>query len=223
LSGTVLALLNDTTLRLQTPAGLLDIVTDMPLPTGTHVAITVQGTPQQPELIIAPVQGGSGQPSVQHSSGEPDGAPLGTNSAETNSTAASANSSAANIAESADQPSTAARAATPVTPAALSAAAVILRNAAATQGSLTTLYSNLEIAVATAAPSMPAPVLEAARQLLTMRLDITSGSGVDADDIKLALMRSGLVTNSPVTGALQTANSADLSAALIVLRQVLKN
>jgi Flagellar hook-length control protein FliK len=226
LSGTVLALLNDTTLRLQTPAGLLDIATNTPLPAGTHVAITVQGTPQQPELVITPVQNGSSQPTAQQtgSSSEPGSPPIAVNSTETASTTALVNSTAASIAEPADQTNAAARTAPPLTQAALSAAAVILRNASATQGSLTTLYSNLKTAVTAPASSTPAPVLEATKQLLAMRFDIASGNSIDANDVKLALMRSGLVSSSPVTGASpQNASTADLGAALIVLRQALKN
>ncbi len=226
LSGTVIALLNDATLRLQTPAGLLDIVADTPLPPGTQVAISVQGTAQQPELVITPVQNGSSPPLAQLSVGSNgvSNVQAGANPDDIiATTAASANSSATSIAEAGDQPGTALRIAPPLMQAALSAAAMIVRDAAAAQGSLTTLYSNLEAAVTTPAPALPAPVLAAARQLLTMQLDITSGHAIDANDIKVALMRSGLVAGSPVAGALpQNVDVADLGAGLIVLRQALK-
>jgi hypothetical protein len=222
LSGTVIALLNDSVLRLQTPAGLLDVKADTPLPPGTQVAIAVQGTAHQPELVITPVQNGLSQPSTPQSiaSSAVGNAPAGANADDTIATA-SANSFAANVAQSTDQSDTAVRIAPPLMQAALSAAAMIVRDAAAAQGSLTTLYSNLEAAVTTPTPSMPAPVLDAARQLLAMRFDITSGHGFDANDVKLALMRSGLATSSPVTGT-STASAADLGTVLIVLRQALK-
>lgn len=223
LSGTVVALLNDATLRLQTPAGLFDIATDTPLPAGTHVAIAVQGTPQQPVLVITPTQNGAA-PSAQptDSSGEPGSSPLNVNSAAT--TSASANSFAASGTESVDLSRATVRAAPLLPQAALSAAAAILREAATTQGSLTTLYSNLEAVTTTLAAALPVPVLDAAKQLLAMRLDITSGQGIDAAAVKIALARSGLITGLPIAAASpQNAEASDLGTALIVLRQALKN
>ncbi len=218
LSGTVVALFNDATLRLQTPAGLLDIATDTPLPPGTHVAITVQGTPQQPVLVITPAQNGAA-PSAQAAD---NGSPLDTDFAAT--TSASVNSSAASAAESITVSPTAVRAAPPLPQAALSAATVILREAAATQGSLTTLYSNLEAATTTPAAALPTPVLDAAKQLFAMRLDITPGQSIDADAVKVALTQSGLMTGLPVAAlSPQNGEASDLGTALIILRQALKN
>lgn len=65
LSGTVIALLNDTTLRLQTPSGLLDVAADVQLPAGTPVTIAVQGTAQQPQIVITPIADGSRPPTAQ--------------------------------------------------------------------------------------------------------------------------------------------------------------
>jgi len=226
LSGTVIALFNDATLRVQTPAGLLDVTADTPLPPGTQVAITVQGTARQPELVVTPVQNGSSQGAAQQGgrSSETGGAQVDANSGKAISTASAfTNSSAASVAETGGQPDAPARTPPPLMQAALSAAAIIVRDAAAAQGSLTTLYSNLEAAVATPAAAIPAPVLDAAKQLLGMRLDIASGDGIDANDVKIALMRSGLVTSLPVTGTAPQNAATDLGAALIVLRQTLKN
>ncbi len=152
LSGTVIALLNDATLRLQTPAGLLDVTADTPLPPGTQVVITVQGTARQPELVVTPVQNGSSQGAAQQrgNSSETGGAQLDANSGKAISIAATfTNSSAASDAETGGQSDAPARTTPLLTQAALSAAAVIVRDAAAAQGSLTTLFSNLEAAVAT--------------------------------------------------------------------------
>jgi hypothetical protein len=227
LSGTVIALLNDATLRLQTPAGLLDVAADTPLPPGTQVAITVQGTTQQPEFVVTPVQNGSSQGAAQQggSSSAAGGAPVDANSGKAIATAAtSTNSSAASVAETDGQSDAPARAMPPLMQAALSAAAAIVRDAAAAQGSLTTLYSNLEVVVAAPAAAIPAAVLDAAKQLLGMRLDIASGNGIDASDVKVALLRSGLAAGLPVAGASpQNAGASDLGAALVVLRQTLKN
>ena len=113
-------------------------------------------------------------------------------------------------------------AAPPLMQAALSAATAIVRDAVATQGSLTTLYANLEAVVTAPAPSLPAPVLDAAKALLAMRFDIASGAGTD--DIKAALVRSGFTAAPPAsTGATQEAETADLGTALVGLRDALKN
>jgi hypothetical protein len=61
LSGTVIALLNDTILRLQTSAGQIDLAADTPLPAGTPVTITVGGSAQQPRIVITPIAGGARQ------------------------------------------------------------------------------------------------------------------------------------------------------------------
>ncbi|MGB7178870.1 MAG: hypothetical protein WBD33_18685, partial [Xanthobacteraceae bacterium] len=115
LSGTVIALLNDTTLRLQTPSGLLDVAADVQLPAGTPVTIAVQGTAQQPQIVITPIADGSRPPTAQQTgaSDEACPVPIGTNTAPTNSAAStltttgSSNSSRTETAELTDQPSAA--------------------------------------------------------------------------------------------------------------------
>jgi Flagellar hook-length control protein FliK len=229
--GTVTTLLNDTTLRLQTPAGLLDIAADVPLPPGTPVTIAVQGTAQQPQIVITPVADGSRSPPAPQTgvSEEASPEPAGTNTAPTNSAAASStpaaasNSSQAAAAESVNQPGAVARAVTPPPPAAVSAATAIVRNAAAAQGSLATLYADVEAAVSTPAAVLPAPVLDAARLLLAMRFVIPSGRNVSADDVETAMMRAGLTSAPSAADAPAPATpSADLATALVGLRQALK-
>jgi hypothetical protein len=233
LSGTVISLLNDTTLRLQTPSGLPDVAADVQLPAGTPVTIAVQGTAQQPQIVITPIADGSRPPTPQQTgaSDAASPAPIGTNAASTNSaaapstTTASGNSSRTETAEFADQPSAAvARTATPLPPAAVSTATAIMRDAAATQGSLATLYADLEAAVAAPKVPLPAPVLDAARLLLAIRFVIPSDQSVVADNVETALMRAGLASAVPTTDApASTTPSANLAGALVGLRQVLKN
>jgi hypothetical protein len=232
LTGTVIALLNDTTLRLQTPAGQLDITAETPLPAGTPVAITVRGTAQQPQIVITPAvvtpaAPGSGQPPPTQAevSGESSPAQISPDTVETNSTAAaSANTSAANSSELTSASDAAARATPPLTQAALSTAAAIVRNAAATQASLVALYANLEAAVTGPAPSLPAPVRDAAKLLLAMRLDATSSQDITADDVRTALTQSGFTTAVPAAQASAPAAEApDLGTALVALRQTLKS
>jgi Flagellar hook-length control protein FliK len=230
LTGTVIALLNDTTLRLQTPAGQLDITAETPLPAGTPVAITVQGTAQQPQIVIAPAvvasaaQGSVPPPAQAGVSGETSPAQTGPNAIETSSTAAgSANSSVANATELTSPSGAAARATPPLTQAALSTAAAIVRNAAATQGSLVALYADLEAAVTAPAPSLPAPVLDAAKLLLAMRLDATSSQDITADDVRAALTQSGFTTAVPAAQTSAPAEAPDLGTALVALRQTLQS
>src|SRR5882757_496361 len=52
LDALVLAKIDDTTLRLLLASGTLDLKTDMPLAPGTRVALAVEGTPSQPQLIL---------------------------------------------------------------------------------------------------------------------------------------------------------------------------
>jgi Flagellar hook-length control protein FliK len=227
LTGTVIALLNDTTLRLQTPAGLLDVAAETPLSSGTPVAIAVQGTTLQPQIVITPVPAGSQQQPAPPAEISAQGSPAQINpssTAENSPVQASVNSSATNVTEPAEQPRAAASAASPVTQAALSTAAAVVRNAAATQGSLGALYADLDAAVATPAPSLPAPVLDAAKVLLTMRLDVGTGAAVAAEDVKTVLMQSGLANAVPAATAASTptAEPTDIGSALLALRQTLQ-
>ncbi|HUC48919.1 MAG TPA: flagellar hook-length control protein FliK [Xanthobacteraceae bacterium] len=210
LTGTVIALLNETTLRLQTPAGFLDVAAETPLPSGTPVAIAVQGTTQRPQIVITPVSAESQppQPALQAGiSHESSPAQIGASSAEESLPAqASGNSAAANL-----------------TTAAQSAAVAIVRNAAASQGSLGALYADLEAAVAAPTPSLPAPVLDVANSLLAMRLDVGSDAAIAAGDIKTVLMQSGLASAVPATADSTAANkAADIGSVLVALRQTLQ-
>ena len=254
LSGTVIALLNDTMLRLQTPAGLLDVAADTPLPAGTPVAITVGGRAQQPRIVITPVAGGPRQSLAQPPAAENESGPAqisSGNAATTSTLAAPRSSSAADLIESGHQQSaatpaqaatqgnsagtltrTAAPAATaPVAPAqsqtaitqaALSTATAIVRDAATSQGSLAALYADLNAAVTTPSTPLPPPVLDAARLVLAMRLNMASSQNVSADDVSAALTRAGIASAAPTTEAAAPAAATDLGTALVALRQVLK-
>ncbi len=99
---------------------------------------------------------------------------------------------------------------------AVKSVAALVGNATLRQGGLAPLYANLEAAFAR--PEVPPPVVAAARQLLALRLDIRAE--VDADGIKNALLRSGLVTD-PAQGVRPM--PVDLRSALLDLRAALKN
>jgi hypothetical protein len=262
ISGLVTALIDQTTLRLQTAAGLFDVTTSTTLPAGTPVTIAVQGTPQQPELIVTPVQDEANQTTPKGTSasitvtlaqgrGGHAGTPSSgnatttvnttnavdaTNNATPPQTAAqdeTSNASAtpspqtaqANAAEIPEptNPAATARNLSPLMQQALSAATSILRGAAATQGSLATLYANLEAVTSAPNPALPQPVLAAARQVLAMQLDTGAGDNIDASAVKTALIRSGLVSGlAETSAAAPNASSSDLGTALVALRQTLK-
>ncbi len=256
LSGTVIALLNDTMLRLQTSAGQIDLAADTPLPAGTPVTITVGGSPQQPRIVITPVAGGVRQPMPQlpEAANESNPAQTDAGGAATISTpAAPSNSSTADLIESGNHQSAAAPAqpsmqghlsagvssqttspaaalrAAPIpsqasiTQAALSTATAIVRDAATSQGSLAALYADLDAALTTPSAPLPAPVLDAAKLLLAMRLNMVSSQDVTADDVSAALTRAGLANEPPPTEISTPAAAPDLGTALVALRQVLKS
>ncbi len=225
LTGTVIALLNETTLRLQTPAGFLDVAAETTLPPGTPVSIAIQGSTQQPQIAVTPAPADpQQQPPAPPAEGSSDSDPvsISTNSGTQSSSAeASANLSARNVGGSVEQPDAPAHAASPIMQAALSTAAAIVRNAAATQGSLGALYADLEAAVT--APALPADVRDAAEALLAMRLDAGPREAIGADDLKAMLMRSGLGSGTPATASSVPATSAaDIGGALLDLRQTLQ-
>lgn len=117
--------------------------------------------------------------------------------------------------------------ATPIAPPtdnAGQAAAAIVRDAATRQGGVAQLYADLAASLARANITVPAPVITAARQLFALRLDTTGPAGVSADDIKTALVQSGL-TGTPVGSSelLQATPPLDVRAVLLSLRQALKD
>jgi hypothetical protein len=190
----VLSLIKDMTFRLQLPAGTLDVQTDKPLIPGTRVELAVKGTVAEPEIFLTPL---------------PDAAKSLRTATLTQTTA-----------QNAAQP----QAALPPPERLAQVAATIVRDAATRQGGIAQLYADLEASFAQPKVSIPPAVVGAARQLFALRLDATTPDGVDADDIKTALIRSGLVTNA--TAADDPARPSvplDARAVLLSLRAALKN
>jgi hypothetical protein len=188
----VLSLIKDTTFRLQLPAGLLDVQTDIPLVPGTRVEVAVEGTEATPKIILTPLPDNA--KSLRSSGSAPD--LISQLSAPPRPVA---------------QPDTIGQ-----------VAATIVRDAATRQGGIAQLYADLEASLAQPNSPVPPPVAAAARQLFALRLDATGSVGVvDADDIKVALMRSGLVP-SPAADGHRPAAPLDARAILLSLRQALK-
>ena len=102
--------------------------------------------------------------------------------------------------------------------------AAIVRDAATRQGGAAQLYADLEASFAQPSLSIPAPVDAATRQLFALRLDATDPSGIDGDDIKVALARSGLVSAlNPSLDGSRPLVPLDARALLLSLRTALKN
>lgn len=193
----VLSLIKDTTFRLQLPSGTLDVQADQPLVPGTRVELSVKGTAAEPELFLTPLPDAK---TLRAGAATQTGAPI----------------------------SVRAEAQPPLAPSAPERigqiAATIVRDAATRQGGIAQLYADLEASLAQPKVSMPPPVVDAARQLFALRLDATAPAGIDADDIKLALARSGLVSNpGAASDLLRPSAPLDARAVLLSLREALKN
>jgi hypothetical protein len=99
-----------------------------------------------------------------------------------------------------------------------------VRSAAARQIGLAPLLADVEQVVQ--APTLPAPVKQAAQQVLALRVPLDEK--LTAADVKQAFVRSGVLleakiaTESKATVPSAPGASADLKAALIVFREVLK-
>ena len=220
--GFVVAQIENAILRLQTSAGTLDLEANVPLAPGTLVELTVAGTPAQPQFVVTPLRGEVTAPSYQSPENANTASVQAGVSVEENATSAATSANAAQtpaqIRASAAPPLNSA-----LTNTALSSATAIVENAATRQSGAAALYANLQTIVAQPNASVPAPVLAAARVLLGMRLDIGQSNGIDANDIKSALARSGLVAvAAPSDGSPQERPSSDLGRALTSLRQALQ-
>lgn len=192
----VLSLLKDTTFRLQLPTGVLDVQTDKPLVPGTGVELSVKGTASEPEIFLTPLP-------------DAKAVRLGLTGQATTQAATP----------------TSARPPLPAQPETVGQiAATIVRDAATRQGGISQLYADLEASLVQPTVAVPAPVAAAAQQLFALRLDTTGPIPVDADDIKVALARSGLVSGaSPTPDLLRPDVPLDVRAVLLSLREALKN
>lgn len=105
-------------------------------------------------------------------------------------------------------------------------AASIVGDAAARQNGLAPLYADLA-ALDQSGRALPAPVSAMVRQLQAVPLDLTSKTTISANEIKTALMQSGLVATPPLTAtaamATQQAQIAGLNLVLGLVRRTLTN
>ncbi len=197
----VLSLIKDSTFRLQVPGGTIDVQTDKPLVPGTRVELAVKGTVAEPEIVLTPLPDAkSVRPSAAAAQ---SAAPIGART------------------EAQPRPTQAPQLLAPDPVSQI--AATIVRDAATRQGGMAQLYADLAASVAQPKVAVPPPVLVAARQLFALRLDTTSPVPVDAEDIKAALVRSGLANVRAPSSIARPAVPLDARAVLLSLREALKN
>lgn len=217
LTATVLAVLDDSTLRLQLAGGTLDLKTGQPLAQGTRVLLTVAGTPAQPTLTLAPVA--APRLAAIASVATPAGGTLQAQPATTQHAVTLASTAA--VTPSAEATRAYSQPAIVPDGHAPAAVAAAVRSSAARQGGLAQLYANVEAALARPNLALPAPVRAAAVQVLNLRLDTVPGGAIKPGAIKAAL-DAARATADPVSvsPAPQLAPGA-LKSALLALQRSL--
>jgi hypothetical protein len=235
----VLELINSGVFRLQLPQATVDVKTDVLLQPGATVDVAAKGTGANAKLVIFD--------SATAPNGAQGGAPrqpIGEGVIVGRVTPAASAKTAAEPLVVRDTPqaatTTAARAPdvprliTPGNVTPQQALGDAIRTAATRQSGLAPLMADVEQAVQAPAARLPAPVAEAAKQVLALRVPLTEN--LTAADVKQAFVRSGVLleakaaaakeplqlTTNPSSTPAMPAPGSDLKAALIVFRQVLK-
>jgi hypothetical protein len=193
----------DSMLRLLLPGGSLDLPAKIPLPAGTPVEVSVKGTPAQPQITIRPLADAA--PSGRTASPVLPGATAAPLAAPPSASPLPAHRTPAAAAEALLQ----------------TAAAGIVRQAAARQGGLAPLFADLEVALARPGSPLPAPVREAALQLLGLRLTPSASGTTLTADVKAAVTRAGSEGSTPAAGQPQAATPVTLRPALQALQTAL--
>jgi hypothetical protein len=245
----VLDLIESDLFRLQLPQAVIDVRADVPLTVGSTITLAVKSGGANARLAIYAGNVPAQSLSVREPIGE--AVVIGRvlpNSAPANASAANSAKASLDAAAIRDAPSLSpARAPAPVpqtaTPAAALGAAV--RAAAARQNGAAALFADAAQIVQAPAASVPAPVREAAAQIVALRVPLDET--LTAADVKQAFASSGVLLepkiaaarpvstqpsapSSPTPDAVSPAADAaapqpagDLKAALLVFRQVLKS
>ena len=220
----VLQLLADGRARLSLANILIDVVSSVPLSAGSTVRVAVRHTLEGirlgllepgltgPKAIVPLVVDGPSQAALEAAfpvGGGHARAPAGHVAAEATRLTPTSSASIPQVP------------APPVSPAAVNAAALAqaVRGAAVRQNGLAPLMADL--AVALRSPSMPAAVTVAAAQVLALRVPVAER--LPAAALKQAFERSGLFLEARLADGGEAAGApADLKAALLTLRQVLR-
>jgi Flagellar hook-length control protein FliK len=211
----VVALLDSGVARLQVPDGTIDVRTAVPLSVGAKVRLAVSGTSAGLQLVVlADGSGRAGTPAilVGRQPGDASARAAETGAAalatpETPAVEIAVNGAPAPVAQTASAPATG------------ESIAPAVQAAASRQAGLGPLLADLEQAINTEA--LPQPVAAAAARMLEARLPL---DGLNAAGLRQALARSGLFLEASLAApASAVAPGADLKAALLVLRQMLKS
>lgn len=193
-------------------AGLiLDVLTQVALQPGANLKLAVSQTVDGGvRLAVVPQQG---QASATAAAGS--GA-----STSTASTTVSGNAATANVGATvqAQLPRVAAASLVPATPEAMAISQAV-QTAAPRQGSLSPLFANLPVIVAST--SVPSQVQDAASSLLAARPQLDGT--LTADDLRQAFQKSGLFLEATLSRGAAPHGAPDLKAALVVFKQVLTN
>jgi hypothetical protein len=189
-------------------AGLaLDVLSEVALQPGANLKLAVSQTGEGIRLAIVPSD------AAQTRANAP---------ASANAQALAAG--ATDVATSASLPKAASppianAAAAPALSAEAMAVARAVQAAAPRQASLTPLFANLPVIVAS--PAAPQDVQRAASQLLAARTPLDEG--LNAADLRQAFQKSGLFLEASLARGAMPSGTPDLKAALVIFRQVVSN
>ncbi|HZP78462.1 MAG TPA: flagellar hook-length control protein FliK [Pseudolabrys sp.] len=230
----VLSLLDDATLKLQLPSGTIEVAADVPLAPGTPVQVSVQGTTEEPSLVITPLPNNAQAPTqpqapVSVATSISISAPAATPTLPTAAPTPQQQQSgqpvalapsltdAATPAPTTSAPQTISIAQTVPPPQASAAqvpaaavqklAAALVGDAATRQDSVAPLYADLQAVLTQPDLPIPPKIVALAQQLFGLRLDVGSKTMVTASEIKTAVLRSGLV-GEPEIAVASTAPAA---------------
>ena len=189
-------------------AGLaLDALSEVALQPGTNLRLAVSQTGDGIRLAIVP-----SDPAAAKAN-----APASAN-AQALAAGASDVATSASLQKAASPPIANATAA-PALSAEAMAVARAVQAAAPRQTSLTPLFANLPVIVAS--PAVPKNVQQAASQLLAARTPLAEG--LNAADLRQAFQKSGLFLEASLASGAMPSGTPDLKAALVVFRQVVSN
>jgi hypothetical protein len=199
----VLQILANDFVRIAVASLSIEVASEVPLQVGQMLQLAVSQTPEGVRLQIVPQTGDTSSPALPATLISPTIAP--------------------NIAPSAASDAQGVSVTRPLTPLEVVAVAKALQTAAGQQGSLSPLFANLTVAVAS--DQMPDVLQQAAHSLLAGRPALNEE--FSGDDLAAAFRQSGLfyeqsqkqAAASPATSGATTA--PDLKAALIVFKQIL--
>jgi hypothetical protein len=183
----------------------LDVLSEVALQPGTNLKLAVSQTGDGIRLAIVPSD-----------TAKPNAPALPMTSA---SSAGAADVATSASLQKAASPPIANAGTAPALSAEAMAVARAVQAAAPRQASLTPLFANLPVIVAS--PAVPQNVQQAASQLLAARTPLDEG--LNAADLRQAFQKSGLFLEASLARGAMPSGAPDLKAALVVFRQMVSN